>query len=209
MLLDVRSDHLKIVQEILKKFVSDREVWAFGSRAKWLAKEYSDLDLCVVGDTPLSFRTLGLIEEAFDESDLPYKVDVVDWATTSESFRKIIEREKVGVQEGKSLGGVSEWLWTSMDEAFNVNPSRPLKRGAISPFIPMDVLPLYERAVERIESREYNGTGMRFCNGDTLIAKGTETTVGFKFAARSGSALVGANTSDGTLFAQSVYDTFR
>ena len=98
MLLDVRPDHLKMVQNILQRFVPDREVWAFGSRAKWLAKEYSDLDLCVLGETPLSFSTLGLLEEAFDESDLPYKVDVVDWATTSSSFQQIIQRDKVVVQ---------------------------------------------------------------------------------------------------------------
>ena len=98
-LLDVRADHLKIVQDILQQFVPERAVWAFGSRAKWLAKEYSDLDLCIVGKTPLSFRTLGLIEEAFEESDLPYKVDVADWATTSDSFRKIIEQDRVVVQE--------------------------------------------------------------------------------------------------------------
>jgi type I restriction enzyme, S subunit len=108
-LLDVRPDHLTIVQDILKKHVPAHNVWAFGSRAKWLAKEYSDLDLCIVGETPLSFTTLGLLKEAFEESDLPWRVDVVDWATTSESFRKIIERDKVVVQSGKSLGTVSEW----------------------------------------------------------------------------------------------------
>ena len=100
MLLDIRPDHLKIVQDILQKCVPEREVWAFGSRAKWRAKEYSDLDLCILGKTPLSFRTLGLLEEAFEDSDLPYKVDVVDWATTSESFRQIIERDKVVVPKG-------------------------------------------------------------------------------------------------------------
>lgn len=107
-LLDVRPDHLIIVQDILKKHVPAHNVWAFGSRAKWLAKEYSDLDLCIVGETPLSFTTLGLLKEAFEESDLPWKVDVVDWATTSESFRKIIERDKVVVQAGKGLGEASE-----------------------------------------------------------------------------------------------------
>ncbi len=35
----------------------------------------------------------------FTESDLPWRVDVVDWATTSESFRRIIERNKVVVQK--------------------------------------------------------------------------------------------------------------
>ncbi len=106
MLLDLRTDHLKIAQDILQKFVPERAVWAFGSRAKWTAKEYSDLDLCIVGKTPLSFRTLGLLQEAFEDSDLPYKVDVVDWATTSDSFRKIIERDRVVVQRA-AVGRVS------------------------------------------------------------------------------------------------------
>lgn len=109
-LLDVRPDLLQIVQEILQKHVPERAVWAFGSRAKWLTKENSDLDLCIVGETPLSFTTLGLLKEAFEESDLPWKVDVVDWATTSESFRKIIERDKVMVQEGrKGPSAVRKW----------------------------------------------------------------------------------------------------
>ncbi len=98
MLLDVRPDHLQIVQAILQKHVPQYEVWAFGSRAKWTAKDYSDLDLCIVSVKPLDFRVLGALAEDFSESDLPWKVDVVDWATTSESFRKIIERDKVVVQ---------------------------------------------------------------------------------------------------------------
>ena len=108
--LDIRPDHLTIVQDILHQQVPKRAVWAFGSRAKWLAREYSDLDLCVLGDAPLSFRNLELLEQAFADSDLPYKVDVVDWATISESFRKIIERDKVMVQEGLGVG--SEWKET-------------------------------------------------------------------------------------------------
>ncbi len=101
MLLDIRPDHLQIVQAILQKHIPDYEVWAFGSRAKWKAKEYSDLDLCVITKEPLSFTILGLMAEDFSESDLPWKVDVVDWATTSESFRKIIEQDKVVIQEGE------------------------------------------------------------------------------------------------------------
>jgi hypothetical protein len=35
---------------------------------------------------------------AFDTSDLPIRVDVVDWAATSATFRKIITQDKVVVQ---------------------------------------------------------------------------------------------------------------
>lgn len=70
-----------------------------------------------------------------------------------------------------SQGIVGEWREVSLGEVFDINPSRILKRGTIAPFVPMDVLPQHARAIERIESREYIGSGMRFRNGDTLIAR--------------------------------------
>lgn len=89
-----------MVNDILQKHVPQYEVWAFGSRARRTAKPHSDLDLCVVSDKPLSFSVLGALADDFSDSDLPWKVDVVDWASTSESFRKIIERDKEVVQAG-------------------------------------------------------------------------------------------------------------
>jgi type I restriction enzyme S subunit len=99
--IDIRPDHWEIVRSILRQHVPDREVRAFGSRVTWTAKEYSDLDLCVMGDAPLNLATTAALDEAFTESDLPFKVDVIDWAVTNERFRQIIEREHVVVQEGK------------------------------------------------------------------------------------------------------------
>ncbi len=105
--IDVRPDHWAIVAAILQRYVSEREVWAFGSRASWTAKEHSDLDLAVIGDAPLGLSVSAAIADELAESDLPYKVDVVDWATTSPSFREIIRRGHVVVQEGRStpVGG--------------------------------------------------------------------------------------------------------
>ncbi|MFL9609498.1 restriction endonuclease subunit S [Methylobacillus sp. Pita2] len=97
--IDIRPDHWGIVCDILQKHVPQYAVWAFGSRAKWTAKEYSDLDLAVITDKPLSLDVSASLSDDFSESDLPWKVDIVDWASTSESFRKVIERDKVVVQE--------------------------------------------------------------------------------------------------------------
>jgi predicted nucleotidyltransferase len=88
-----------IVHDILQRHVPGREVWAFGSRAKWTSKEFSDLDLAIIGDEPLPITTLASLSEDFSESALPYKVDIVDWATTSPSFRSVIERDKVVIQQ--------------------------------------------------------------------------------------------------------------
>jgi type I restriction enzyme S subunit len=50
---------------------------------------------------PLSTRSD--LAEDFTESDLPFKVDLVDWATTSARFRAVIEGERVVVQTASVL----------------------------------------------------------------------------------------------------------
>ncbi len=98
-MIDADPHHLETIKAILRRHVPDREVWAFGSRATRTAKKYSDLDLAVIGATPLTLAQMAALENDFDESELPFKVDMVDWATTSESFRRIIRRTAVLVQK--------------------------------------------------------------------------------------------------------------
>lgn len=38
---------------------------------------------------------------AFDESNLPFQVDLVEWANTSEKFRKIIAAHYAIIQTGR------------------------------------------------------------------------------------------------------------
>lgn len=94
-LIDIRPDHWEIVQRILQEHVPNLEVWAFGSRAKWNAKAFSDLDLAIITDEPLPLDTSAALSEAFSDSDLPWKVDVVDWASVGDGFKQVIERDKV------------------------------------------------------------------------------------------------------------------
>ena len=108
--LDLRPDHWDIVRGILRRHVPGRKVLAFGSRATWTAKEYSDLDLAVLGDKPLPLDVASALAESFVESDLPFKVDVVDWASTSESFRKVIERDYVVLVEKEERDRNDEWI---------------------------------------------------------------------------------------------------
>ena len=95
----VTNAEWQIVQAILLRHVPGREVWAFGSRVGpevgSRVKKFSDLDLAVTGDQPLPLNTLAALADDFTESDLPYKVDLVDWATTSERFRAIIKSSHV------------------------------------------------------------------------------------------------------------------
>ncbi len=96
--IDLRSDHWAIVRCALRRHVPDREVLVFGSRATWTATEYSDLDLAIMGEDPLSPYTVAALAEDLGESDLPFKVDLVDWALVDDGFRGIIRRNAVTVQ---------------------------------------------------------------------------------------------------------------
>jgi uncharacterized protein len=87
-----------IVTRLLREQVPALEVWAFGSRARRDAKPYSDLDLALITEEPLTLDQMARIAEAFETSDLTINVDLVDWASTGEAFRKIIQRDKVAVQ---------------------------------------------------------------------------------------------------------------
>lgn len=96
--LDVSAEYLAIVQQLLRHWLPSYEVWAFGSRVKGAAKPYSDLDLVIMSQQPLSLALMTSLHEAFSESDLPWKVDIVDWAITSPEFRAVIDQQKVKVQ---------------------------------------------------------------------------------------------------------------
>ncbi|MSP53183.1 MAG: nucleotidyltransferase domain-containing protein [Gammaproteobacteria bacterium] len=98
MKLDLKDEQLNIVRHILQTYIPDYQVWAFGSRVKGTARKYSDLDLVVISQESLSLAIHADLAEAFSESDLPFKVDIVDWTTTSEAFQKIISENKIIIQ---------------------------------------------------------------------------------------------------------------
>ena len=101
--IDLKPHDHATVQAILERLLPGREVRAFGSRVSGKAKEFSDLDLAVMGEEPVSDAVLADLRDAFRESDLPFKVDVLEWAATRGSFRTIIEREWVLLREEKVL----------------------------------------------------------------------------------------------------------
>lgn len=106
--IDLSPHDWEEVKRILERFVPQYDVWAFGSRATWTAKAYSDLDLAVITDTPFPLTTLAHLQAAFDESDLSIKVDVVDWAATSAAFREIIRKTALVVQKAQKIEGATE-----------------------------------------------------------------------------------------------------
>ena len=89
-MLDLTPAQKTLVCSIVDAHLERQRVRVFGSRARRTAKPYSDLDLLVLG-APLGPELRGTLEEAFDESDLPFRVDIAEAATLSPEFRALIE----------------------------------------------------------------------------------------------------------------------
>jgi uncharacterized protein len=75
--------------------VPEFEVWAFGSRVhgKHL-KPFSHLDLAIITDAPLPLQRLLDLRAAFSESELPFPVDIVAWASADPSIQTIIADQR-------------------------------------------------------------------------------------------------------------------
>jgi len=69
------------------------------------------------------------------------------------------------------FGPVPEgWEVKRLDELMVINPKRILKKGDIAPYLPMSEMPTRGHAPENWETRAL-GSGVRFTNGDTLVAR--------------------------------------
>ena len=99
--LDLSAEQRKTLNGLLRRFVPNAAVWAYGSRVKWTAQPHSDLDLVVLGPTADTVYVADL-RDALMESDLPFPVDVHVWDELPASFRQNIEAEHVVIQTAAS-----------------------------------------------------------------------------------------------------------
>jgi predicted nucleotidyltransferase len=94
--LILTAEKLAVVTAILDLHLpKDFAVRGFGSRASGRCKPWSDLDLAIQGPEPLSLSLLAALAEAFDESPLPWKVDLVDRNSVDDGFAAIIDRDNI------------------------------------------------------------------------------------------------------------------
>lgn len=89
-MISISENERRIVTDVLARWAPEVGVRVFGSRVHGNAKRWSDLDLVLMSETPISPETMMMIKLDFSESDLPWRVDVFEWARVNESFRHII-----------------------------------------------------------------------------------------------------------------------
>ncbi|MBI5700227.1 nucleotidyltransferase domain-containing protein [Candidatus Saganbacteria bacterium] len=100
-MIDISENHLALVKEILHKYLPGQEVLAFGSRITDNIKKYSDFDLVLVGEKKVERKLLVNLKEAFEESNIPFRIDLLDWHRISGEFKKIIQKKNIVIQSAE------------------------------------------------------------------------------------------------------------
>lgn len=105
-MLELTPAQKAIVCAIVDAHLPRENVLVFGSRAGSAAagsaqpfrpaKPFSDLDLLILGPA-LKDQLRGSLEEAFDESDLPFRVDIAEAASLEPAFLMRIQAQAVAL----------------------------------------------------------------------------------------------------------------
>ena len=90
-------DDLEEARRIVVKFLGSQraQLFLFGSRARGDARRASDIDVAVLPEAPLIPGTLARLREALEQSDIPYRVEIVDLSTAGAAFRRKVLAESV------------------------------------------------------------------------------------------------------------------
>jgi predicted nucleotidyltransferase len=84
----------KIVS-VISVLIPEAKIYLFGSRARGTNSERADIDIALDADKPLLPRDVDEVKSMFKESNIMYKIDVVDFHQISELMRNEILRERV------------------------------------------------------------------------------------------------------------------
>ncbi len=94
-MIQLTDDQLAEVTSILT--TTPFECWVFGSRARGTARPDSDLDICLRGDVAVPLEELGRLREAYEASNLPFVVDLVDFRDLPEVFQQQVLRDGIRI----------------------------------------------------------------------------------------------------------------
>lgn len=191
-MIDLAPHHLETVLRILSEHVPHCEVRAFGSRATWEAQEHSDLDLAIDCGSQADVTIIGQLKEAFEESNLPIRVDVVDWHAITESFRASIESHSVVVQQAR---GPTGWCYVTIGDIAKVaGGGTPSTKdpdnfdGDIPWLTPKDLSGPHDRYVGRgarnLSRQGLNGSSAKLLPADSVLLT-TRAPIGYVALAKN------------------------
>ncbi len=93
----IYNESIKTLIKLIEDAVKEKgvSVYLFGSRATGRASYNSDIDIGIIYKGKNSDKLITLLKEKIENSNIPYKVDVVDLSQVSEEFREKVKEGKL------------------------------------------------------------------------------------------------------------------
>ena len=104
-MLHLKNQDLEIIRSILRQFLNhDQQALVFGSRVamknlkpKLNLREFSDIDIAIIGKEKLPSELIIKLKNAFEDSNLTIMVDIIDYNNVSDIFKKNIDNSHVKI----------------------------------------------------------------------------------------------------------------
>ena len=158
---------LNEIIQIISTHPEVEEAVLFGSRVIDTFKEASDVDIAIKGKNVTASLAAKLKYRFEEDTYLPFFFDFVAYPTiTNEELKEHIDTKGVSIYRA----GMSEWKESIIDDIALINPTEKLAKGIPAKKIAMEVLKPFTKKVPCYTIEPYNG-GMKFRNGDTIIAR--------------------------------------
>ena len=173
--IDITAEQRKTVLALLARHLPNTTAWVYGSRVKWTSRPESDLDLVVFAKSEQERRVSDL-REAFEDSNLPFRVDLFVWDEVPEQFRKQIEAEHVVLVEREELSVASGWRKATLDQLGRIVTGKtpPSKiQGSFGGDIPF------------VTPTDLDGRRVIVSTGRSLTKRGIEAVYNSRIPARS------------------------
>lgn len=90
----LKPKYLDQIKKILWQHLDKTKdkAFIFGSWAIGDNRKFSDIDIGIESKRKLPLGTIAELNDIFDESNFPYKVEVVDFAKTTEKFKTVAKQ---------------------------------------------------------------------------------------------------------------------
>ena len=88
----IPKKYQKQVKDIIEKHLNNGRIFIYGSSVT--EKTFNDIDIGIIGDS-VNEKTIYSIKDELEESNLPYKFDVIDFDKVDKNFKNKVLNNKI------------------------------------------------------------------------------------------------------------------
>lgn len=95
-MIDLEQKYIEFIKETVSSMLHNYKLYIFGSRVKNRAKKYSDIDLAI-DSQELTPQIKTKLEFTFENSTLPYEVDIINLNDIDNKFKDLIQKDLIEI----------------------------------------------------------------------------------------------------------------